>query len=106
MKLSSIALIATAAAGLAVATSAFAAGTETVPTQRVSYADLDLRTSAGVDRLYSRLRGAAEDVCGRADFRNLKAKRAENACIAGAVSNAVKAVENAGDLPPAALARL
>ena len=96
MKLTSLALIAATAAGLAVAASASATGIDAPASQRVSYADLDLRTNAGVDRLYARLRLAAADVCGRADFRDLKAKRAENACVAGAVNTAVLIPKNVG----------
>ena len=60
----------------------------TVPV--VAYKDLDLNTKAGVQALYKRIQGAADQVCGNFDGR----ARAHKACIEQATADAVAAVNN------------
>lgn len=82
--------VAAGAAGLFIAATAFAAD---VPTARVAYGDLNLATPAGVERLHSRLRGAAESVCEHGAFRDLAALSAEHACIERSVGDALAQVQ-------------
>ncbi len=61
----------------------------------VSYADLNLSSAAGIDTLYSRLTGAAKNVCGRAaDIRDAADHQDWKACYRQAMEQAVKAVGN------------
>jgi UrcA family protein len=61
----------------------------------VSYADLDLSSSADAKVLYSRLRTAAKAVCGEPDARNLSLRRLARECYESALSNAVVDLDNA-----------
>jgi len=76
----------------------FAAGAATpadIPTARVQFADLDLGHDAGIDRLYTRLRRAAESVCDRyADNRDLRAIAEQRACAAAALDRAVEDIHS------------
>src|SRR3954471_18642310 len=65
-----------------------------VPARVVSYQDLNLSTEAGAKVLYERIHGAARQVCGDLEVRNLPAVRAREACVEKAVSDAVAAVNN------------
>jgi UrcA family protein len=59
------------------------------PQAIVNYADLDLSTTAGVDRLYRRLRNAAATVCpamGRDPNRNLQATACRQEVLDAAVA--------------------
>ena len=71
----------------------FAAGAATqsdAPTVRVQFADLDLAHDAGVDRLYARLRHAAQAVCStHADIRDIRATVAQETCARAALDRAV-----------------
>ena len=51
----------------------------------VTFADLDLATSAGVDRLHRRVRFAAQRLCGEADNRPLDRMMAQRRCVAAAL---------------------
>ena len=57
----------------------------------VNYADLDISTTAGAEKLYERIRQAAAEVCPQVDFvelqRHAAAERCQNAAIAQAVSH-------------------
>ena len=64
------------------------------PHKAVSYQDLDLNSAAGVRVLYRRIQGAADQVCGRFDGRDLQAVTARQACVERAVSDAVAAVNS------------
>jgi len=65
-----------------------------VPARVVSYQDLDLNTEAGAKVLYGRIHGAAKQVCGNLEIRDLPVVRAHAACVEKAVSDAVAAVNN------------
>jgi len=65
------------------------------PTRTVHCSDLDLNTQAGVAALYSRIRSAAEQVCGNVDSRRLDEAAAAKACLDHAVSASVNSVNNA-----------
>jgi UrcA family protein len=60
-----------------------------VPTTTVRYADLDLSTSQGAARLYSRIRSAAEAVCPGSDRGDLAAKFRWRDCVKQAIAGAV-----------------
>jgi UrcA family protein len=65
-----------------------------VPARAVSYKDLNLNTEAGTKVLYQRIHGAANEVCGNVEVRDLPGVRAHQACIEKAVSDAVAAVNS------------
>ncbi len=65
-----------------------------VPVKTVRYQDLNLSTNAGVQVLYERIHGAANQVCGYYDVRDLVAGRAHKACVDRAMADAVAAVNN------------
>lgn len=55
---------------------------------RVSYADLNLTTDLGQDRLQRRIAFAARSVCDIADSRDLKFARVVSDCRSGAIADA------------------
>ncbi|HLT91062.1 MAG TPA: UrcA family protein [Woeseiaceae bacterium] len=66
----------------------------------VSYADLDVSTSAGLELLHARIRTAARTVCGPWERdKRLDLRGAWRECYDGAVSNAVAALEQANVEP-------
>ena len=67
---------------------------DNVPKQAVEYKDLNLDGSAGAQMLYKRIQGAANQVCGKADVRDLRAVSGRKACVERAVSDAVAAVNS------------
>lgn len=72
-----------------------AAGTgDNLPKQVVTYKDLNLNSNAGTQVLYKRIQGAAKEVCGKVDVRNLQGMNARNACLERAISQAVAAVNS------------
>jgi UrcA family protein len=75
-------------------TQAAAIGDDSAPQQAVMYKDLDLQSKAGVQALYHRIQGAANQVCGKVDERDLEAKSAKDACVKHAVSEAVATVNS------------
>jgi UrcA family protein len=60
----------------------------------VHYQDINMNTDAGVKVLYKRIQGAAKQVCGDVDGRELLIARAHQACVNKAVADAVTAVNN------------
>ena len=64
------------------------------PVKAVSYQDLNLKTDAGVQVLYKRIEGAAKQVCGDLEIRDLQGMRAHKACVQRAMDDAVAAVNN------------
>jgi UrcA family protein len=68
-------------------------GTE-APVKAVHYQDLNLNTNAGVQVLYKRIEGAAKQVCGGLEIRDLQGMRAHKACVQQAMDGAVAAVNN------------
>jgi len=65
-----------------------------VPARVVTYKDLNLSSEAGAKALYERIHGAANQVCGSSEVRDLPGIRAHEACVEKAVSDAVAAVNN------------
>jgi UrcA family protein len=59
----------------------------------VHFADLDLARTEGVATLYTRLSGAAREVCAPLESRELERARRFNACVAGALAAAVAKVD-------------
>ena len=57
-----------------------------IPTKTVSFRDLDLSTSSGVEALYERIAAAAREVCRGAELASI------HECRALAVDGAVKAI--------------
>jgi UrcA family protein len=66
---------------------------EPVPTQRVSFKDLNLNSPEGAAVLYRRIKGAANKVCGRWENVDLSRIHAVQTCIDGAVSRGVAQVD-------------
>jgi len=64
-----------------------------VPTLKVSYSDLNVRTEAGAALLYQRIRGAAHFVCGE-QGRSLAEKAQWQSCVRSAISDAVTTVHS------------
>ena len=60
----------------------------------VNFADLNLRSTPGVQALYERLRSAARRVCGSADPRNLRAVEGVERCRAEALDEAVARINH------------
>jgi len=89
-----IALATVAALGVA----SFAVGAHAdesgVPARTVHYSDLNLNTQAGAERLYKRIRGAAEQVCGAVGPRQLEEVMAARVCVEQAVIASIRAVNN------------
>ena len=90
-----LAIIAAGLGGWLLASTAFAATATEAPSVRVSYSELDLNKDAGVERLYARLRHAADQVCGNVDNRDLVAGRYREACVRAALDRAVEQVHSA-----------
>jgi len=65
-----------------------------IPARAVTYKDLNLNTEAGAKVLYERIHGAANQVCGNVEVRDLPGVRAHEACVQKAVSDAVAAVNS------------
>jgi UrcA family protein len=65
---------------------------EEVLSKTVRYSDLDITESDGAKVLYSRIRAAAEDVCGRSSGTDPILRLAITGCIHNAVDKAVKDV--------------
>ena len=63
-----------------------------LPTQRVSYADLDISKPAGAKVLYSRIVAAAHNVCALSGYRDLGSMQWMNKCTDRAIDKAVKDV--------------
>ncbi len=68
------------------------------PVVRVSYADLNLSSQAGLVALYKRLQGASKAVCGRLSLReagSLEQLRFNKQCYRDALTKAVAKFNNA-----------
>src|SRR5258708_5755211 len=79
----------TAALGTALSTSVQA---EDVASKTVRFSDLDITKSDGAKALYSRIRAAAQDVCGLSTGTDPIQRMATKGCIDKAVDKAVKEV--------------
>lgn len=64
------------------------------PKQDVSYKDLNLNSNAGIQVLYKRIQGAANQVCGKVDVRDLQGMSVQKACVERAISDAVATVNS------------
>jgi UrcA family protein len=64
------------------------------PKQVVTYRDLNLNSNAGIQVLYKRIQGAANQVCGKIDLRDLQGMSVKKACVERAISDAVAAVNS------------
>ncbi len=58
----------------------------------VSYADLDISSTAGAEKLYERIRKAAAQVCPQVDFRETVRHAAAVRCLNAAVAHAVNSI--------------
>src|ERR1700738_2495014 len=58
-----------------------AGASDNLPKQVVNYKDLNLNSSAGIQVLYKRIRGAADEVCGKVDVRDLQGMSVRTACL-------------------------
>jgi UrcA family protein len=71
-----------------------AAPADDVPSITVKFADLNLSTEEGTNRLYSRITSAARAVCERGDPRDLATFAARRACESAAIARAVSDVHS------------
>lgn len=69
-----------------------AASAEDAPTAIVTYADLNLSSTAGVVALNRRISAAARRICGEDDIRDLQRQAAVDACRTAAVRSAAPQV--------------
>jgi UrcA family protein len=65
---------------------------EDVPSKTVRFSDLDISKADGAKVLYSRIRGAARDVCGASVGNDPIMRLAIKGCITAAIDKAVKDV--------------
>ena len=87
--------IATACAAMAVTTGSFAAvASESAPSIRVRYDDLNLTTHAGAGALYQRIRNAASQVCPLPSNHDVRAIAKSRECQANAIAAAVNSVHS------------
>ena len=83
------------AAVLALSGLANAGTPKDLPSVVVKYGDLNLDTQAGVRKLHSRLRNAAQQVCSPLNSRVLGLRDQYEQCVSDAVTQSVAAVGNA-----------
>lgn len=65
-----------------------------VPTYTVGFSDLSLETTAGIDRLYHRIRSGATSVCRTFEGRELTKVVQHKRCMEGAEAGAVEKIAN------------
>jgi UrcA family protein len=80
-------------AGLLASATAFAWNPPEPRSVTVDYRDLNMATLAGATTLYTRIHGAARQVCGDAG-RNLSEQHARELCLQHAIESAVSAVNS------------
>jgi UrcA family protein len=68
------------------------ASSEGLPSQKVSYADLDISKPAGAEVLYRRIKAAARHVCALNGYGDLRSMQTVNKCTDAAIDKAVKDV--------------
>jgi UrcA family protein len=68
--------------------------TDGVPSVTVKYSDLNLSTDEGATRLYTRIRGAAREVCPDTNPRDLKTFADSKACQSAAIARAVREIQS------------
>jgi UrcA family protein len=92
MKIKSVMAVAVVIA--AVVVGAAQAAEAQPPEQVVDFKDLNLNSDAGIQALYKRIHGAADQVCGTVDGKDLQILQAHKACVAQATADAVATVNN------------
>lgn len=68
---------------------------DALPFQVVSYADLNIGSKAGQDRLVHRIRSAAEDLCLNSSKEQVKFEAARHRCYSTAVNNGITQMNSA-----------
>jgi UrcA family protein len=68
---------------------------DTVPFKVVSYADLNLGSKAGQDRLVHRIRSAAEDICLESNKEQVKFETARRHCYSAALKSGFNQMNSA-----------
>jgi UrcA family protein len=68
------------------------AADDALPSQRVSYADLDISNPTGAKVLYGRIKVAARHVCALSGYNDLGTMQVVNKCTDRAIDKAVKDV--------------
>ena len=68
------------------------AADDSLPSRKVSYADLDISKPAGAKVLYNRIVAAAHQVCELKGYKDLDTMRRVDKCTDHAIDNAVKEV--------------
>jgi UrcA family protein len=89
-------LAALAAICFAVATTSVRAAdvsADSVPMKTVTYGDLNLANHQGVEQLYRRIVGAAQQVCNALNGRSLQEKQQFSICTRQSIARAVVAVD-------------
>jgi UrcA family protein len=66
---------------------------DSVHTKTVTYGDLNLANPQGVERLYRRIVGAAQQVCDALNGRSFEEKQQFSICIRQSIARAVAAVD-------------
>jgi UrcA family protein len=66
---------------------------ESVPMKTVTYGDLNLANPQGVERLYRRIAGAAQQVCNTLNGRSFEEKQQFSICTTQSIARAVAAVD-------------
>jgi UrcA family protein len=84
----------TATSLCALQTTAHAAD-DALPTQKVSYADLDISKAAGAKTLYRRIEAAARQVCAVDYTKDLDVAARNRGCMKQAIDGAVNSVDSA-----------
>ena len=92
-KLYAVVICVSGTASLAVPSTSVQAAEQNPPTKTVRYADLNIAEVAGAKTLYSRIRAAAQEVCGRSINTDPILRPAMQACVKTAIDNAVKKVD-------------
>jgi UrcA family protein len=66
---------------------------DSVPMKTVTYGDLNLANPQGVERLYRRIVGAAQQVCSALNGRSFEEKQQFSICTTQSIARAVAAVD-------------
>jgi UrcA family protein len=66
---------------------------DSVPMKTVTYGDLNLANPQGVERLYRRIVGAAQQVCNALNGRSFEEKQQFSICTSQSIARAVAAVD-------------
>jgi len=94
-KLRAAVLSAYAATSLCALQTTAHAADDALPTQKVSYADLDISKAAGAKALYRRIEAAARQVCAVEYTKDLDVAALNRGCMKQAVDGAVERVDSA-----------